>query len=315
METKVEVTIDDFLKEYVNAPYEITPVSGGLVHHVYRVTTKHAVYYLKVRGTKFAKMPTIESRPEDIEFEYRALKQFHAVAPESFPEVIAYDRAGSRILLSSIMTPDINLEFLLNNGVVNNTDIERIARLVAQVHDGLHSNTEVIRGENEDEYYNNNLYYRLSSLGRKPLKDVVTHLKKHRKQIIFGDLSPKNMAIDNEGVYICDLDTAHYGNVLFDIGFFMGHLLLHTFNQRDSHIAEAFVGTYLNHADLHIDDEDEDLLVRITIGTCIYRLDNTIVPYNLPNLSLEERKEILQRLDKLLYDRNLTVKRLSKIKI
>lgn len=315
MTVKTAASIDDFLKKYVQGSYTITPVSGGLVHHVYKVNAGHAVYYLKVRGTKFAKMPTVESRPEDIEFEYRALKEFYAIAPESFPEVIAYDRAGSRILLSSIMTPDINLEFLLNSGVVNNAAIERIARLIAKVHNGLYNNTKVIRGDNEDEYYNNNLYYRLSSLGRKPLKDVVTRLNKHRKQIIFGDLSPKNMAIDDKGVYICDLDTVHYGNVLFDVGFFAGHLLLHTFNQHDSHITEAFLNTYLGHADLHIEKEDEDLLARIMAGICIYRLDNQIVPYNLPNLAPEEKKELLQKLDKLLYEKALTVKDLSKIKI
>lgn len=310
-----EASIDAFLMDHVDAPYTRVPVSGGLVHHVYRVTAAHAVYYLKVRGTKFAKMPTVESRPEDIEFEYRALKRFHKIAPQSFPEVIAYDRTGSMALLSSIMTPDINLEFLLNNGVVNDDAIERIGRLVAKVHNELHDDTSVIRGDNEDEYYENNLYYRLSSLGRKPLKDTVIRLQKHKKQIIFGDLSPKNMAIDDEGVYICDLDAAHYGNVLFDIGFFAGHLLLHTFNQRDSHIAEAFINTYLNNADLHIGDEDEDLLARVMVGTCIYRLDNTIVPYNLPNLSPEEKKEILHKLDDLLYEKALTVKQLGKIKI
>lgn len=308
-------TIDIFLKDYINAPYELVSVSGGLVHHVYKVTAAHAVYFLKVRGTKFAKMPTVESRPEDIEFEYRALQRFYKIAPQSFPEVIAYDRANSMILLSSIMTPDINLEFLLNNGVVNDAVIERIGKLVAKVHSELQNDKSVIRGENEAEYYENNLYYRLSSMGRKPLKDAVDRLRSHKKQIIFGDLSPKNMAIDTNGVYICDLDAAHYGNVLFDAGFFAGHLLLHTFNQPDSHITDAFVNTYLNNSDLHIQGEDEDLLARIMIGTCIYRLDNKVVPYNLPNLSTEERKEILHKLDDLLYQKSLSVKQLSKIKI
>ncbi len=314
-ELATEVAVDTFLKKHIGASYTITPASGGLVHHVYKVTTEHATYYLKVRGTKFAKMPTVESRPEDIEFEYRALKQFYKIAPRSFPKVIAYSHVNSMILLSSIMTPDINLEFLLNNGVVNDAAVERISRLVAKVHNGLYASAAVVRGENEDEYYENNLYYRLSSLGRTPLKDVVTRLKKHKRQIIFGDLSPKNMAIDEEGVYICDLDAAHYGNVLFDIGFFAGHLLLHTFNQPDSHIAEAFINTYFTNADLHIEGEDEDLLARIMVGTCIYRLDNTIVPYNLPNLSLEEREEILHKLDDLLYEKTLAVKQLGKIKV
>jgi len=316
MTAKVEVLADEFLRKYVNTPYIITPVSGGLVHHIYKIVTNRAVYYLKVRGTKFAKMPSVESRPEDIEFEYRALKQFHAVAPQSFPEVIAYDRTGSRILLSSIMTPDNNLEFLLNNGVINDADVERIARLIVRIHRELRSSSEIIRGQNESEYYENNLYYRLSSLNRQPLKDAAARLHKHKKQIIFGDLSPKNMAIDDKGVYICDLDAAHYGNVIFDIGFFAGHLLLHTFNQRDSHIAETFVSTtYLNNAGSHITDEDEDLLARIMIGTCIYRLDNLVVPYNLPNLSVEERKVILTQLDELLHKKNLSIKELSRIKL
>lgn len=315
MTAKVEIMIDEFLKRYIDTPYTITPVSGGLVHHVYKIVTNRAVYYLKVRGTTFAKMPSVKSRPEDIEFEYRALKQFHAIAPQSFPEVIAYDRAGSKILLSSIMTPDTNLEFLLNNGTVNSAHIECIAQLVAYVHRELCDSSEIIRGQNEDEYYENNLCYRLSSLGRQPLNDSVARLQKHKKQIIFGDLSPKNMAIDDKGVYICDLDAAHYGNVVFDIGFFAGHLLLHTFNQRNSYLAEAFINTYLNNTSSHITDEDEKLLARIMIGTCIYRLDNLMVPYNLPNLLVEEKKEILARLDELLYKKDLDIKELSKIKL
>lgn len=314
MTAKIEATANSFLKDHIDASYTITPVSGGLVHHVYRIDTKDAVYYLKVRGTKFAKMPIVESRPEDIEYEYKALKQFHAIAPQTFPKVIAYDHTDSQILLSSIMTPDINLEFLLNSGVVNDNAIERIAQLIAYVHIRLRDSTRLIRGVNESEYYENNLYYRLSSLGRKPLKNVVARLREHERQIIFGDLSPKNMAIDAKGVYICDLDAAHYGNVLFDVGFFAGHLLLHTFNQRDSHLAEAYINSYLNNSDLHIEDEDQDLLARIMIGICIYRLDNTIVPYSLPNLSLEEKKEIVRQLDDLLYEKILTVKQLRRIK-
>jgi len=307
--------IDAFLDEHIGSTYTYMPVSGGLVHHVYKVSDKKREYFLKIRGTNFAKMPTVVCNPEEIEYEYRALKRFHEIDPKAFPEIIAYDQAKSMILMLSVMTPDINLEFLLNTGMVNNAAAERIARLIAKVHSTLQNDKTLIKGEREQAYYADNLYYRLSSLGRESLVKAVESLRKHRKQVIFGDLSPKNMAIDAKGVYVCDLDAAHYGNVLFDVGFFAGHLLLHSFNQPDSHVAEAFIKAYLSNSELYIDASDEDILARIMIGTCIYRLDNSIVPYNVPNLTSDEQKELLGKMDDLLLRDILTVKKIGNVKV
>jgi hypothetical protein len=56
----------------------------------------------------------------------------------------------------------------------------------------------------------------------------------HRRCLVHGDFSPKNLLIWNDRVMLIDCEVGHYGDPAFDLGFFLTHLFLKAIRQRDS---------------------------------------------------------------------------------
>jgi Ser/Thr protein kinase RdoA (MazF antagonist) len=112
------------------------------------------------------------------------------------------------------------------------------------------------------------------------------------RQLILGDLSPKNIGVDNSGkVHICDLENVHIGNAVFDLGFLVGHFLIHTLRDADraSSLLESLLGGYSSVR--FTMDTGGEILKRIVLGTILYRLDNQIIPYG-SGMSNVEREAV-----------------------
>jgi 5-methylthioribose kinase len=79
---------------------------------------------------------------------------------------------------------------------------------------------------------------------------LIDSLQQHRCGLVHGDFSPKNLLLDtvrtrhksaetvpesdcslmeNERLWLVDCEVGHYGDVAFDVGFFLSHLVLKTF--------------------------------------------------------------------------------------
>src|SRR6266852_2384870 len=64
-----------------------TPISGGVVHHVWELASEGQKYYLKIRGQQFATLP-INISPSDIQFEARAISILGSHLPDHFPQLV-----------------------------------------------------------------------------------------------------------------------------------------------------------------------------------------------------------------------------------
>src|SRR5262249_590510 len=51
--------------------------------------------------------------------------------------------------------------------------------------------------------------------------------------LVHGDYSPKNMLVCDADITLVDFEVGHYGNPVFDLGFFLTHLFLKTLKNRD----------------------------------------------------------------------------------
>jgi len=121
--------------------------------------------------------------------------------------------------------------------------------------------------------------------------------------LILGDVSPKNIGVDKNGSYYCDFDNAHNGNILFEVGFLAGHLVLYSLNSNFD-LVEEFIKRYFSRNN-ELTDNQKDILIRVILSTCIYRLDNKWIQYNLPDQVNKNKSEILKKIIFLLSKNSL----------
>lgn len=291
-----EKQVTDFLHESGITDIEsIKPVSGGLVHYVFHIRTKNDEYYVKLRSDKFAGMPTVESNPQDIRNEAKALRIASDLFPNIFPRVVAESDSRGLLVISSIMNPEENLQQHFKERRVNEDDIAVIGATLKKIHTSFTGVAESIREDGDEQYYKNNLLYRLGSQNNPVLEKVINELANEQRQLILGDLSPKNLGLVEGQLKICDLDTTHRGNTKFDVGFFIGHVYVHALE--NYYPAASFTRKFLE--SYRTDNIEELSLKRIVLGIMLYRLNNKIVPYPL-NISDKEKQRSVTDINALL---------------
>lgn len=279
---------------------EINMVSGGLVHHVFRVITKDNEYYLKIRDDHYARMPAVKSNPKEIRYEAKALRIASHLFPEIFPHVVATDENRGALLISSIMQQKDNLLYRLEQREIGYDDMAIIGKNVAEIHNAFASIKETIRDDGDEQEYRINLLYRLGSQNSSVLEGVMQKLSSQPRTLIMGDLSPKNIGLVNRELRICDLEGVHRGNPIFDVGFFIGHIYVHSLES--SYPAAKFAHTFLEaYQSLNkTTSEPENLLLQqITLGIILYRLNNKRVPYSV-HMTNEDKLNIVNETNKLL---------------
>src|SRR5689334_14278767 len=58
---------------------------GGVVHFVWELNAGGQKFYLKIRGDRFARIPSIKTSQTNIIYEYKALYLLSTVLPAHFP--------------------------------------------------------------------------------------------------------------------------------------------------------------------------------------------------------------------------------------
>lgn len=272
-------------------------VSGGLVHYVYRLDSPEKIIYLKIRTSTFSRLPDINIDPDDIQNEKIAMDLLSSKLPEMFPRVLAYDEKNHALFMTDVMPSELTLERLFNAGTVSEEIMLACGKTIARFHKTVETLPSV-RTDNDSLVYSNNLLYRLGYLRIPEINKAIEQLEQLPRQLIFGDLSPKNIGINsNNEVTFCDLELVHSGNTVFDIGFLASHILLHSKDKEEGkYRLESFLKGYLNEPNDHL---DEELLKVLILGIGLFRLDNPVIPYSLP-INEKETKERIHKIREIL---------------
>ena len=61
------------------------------------------------------------------------------------------------------------------------------------------------------------------------IRAVSESIWQHRRCLVHGDYSPKNLLVANRELWLIDFEVGHFGDGAFDLGFFLTHLVLKTF--------------------------------------------------------------------------------------
>jgi 5-methylthioribose kinase len=89
--------------------------------------------------------------------------------------------------------------------------------------------------------------------GLAALGELVRHLETDRTTLIHGDFSPKNMLTDGSGLMLVDHEVATWNDPLFDVCFFLNHLVLKGVHREEAaplfeEAARAFLAAYTSRA-------------------------------------------------------------------
>ena len=282
----------ELVESYLGKIIRTEIATGGLVSHVYKVTGEKQKGIVKIRGTHLAKLPQIPINPKDVDYEWSALQFLSQIEPSTFPQPLALDREASMILMTDIIPSGKTLEQRFEARDVKPEEIKDLGSTIARIHKKLAPSKESMRDGQDEQAYSSDLRRRLGCQENQEspaLDKIIDRLADLPKQPILGDLAPKNIGWGRDGqITICDLESFYQGDLLFAYGYTAGHILLHTLD--DAAISEDFVSNLLRgyQSEDNQTNFDNLLLKQIALGSTLYRLNNTIVPYSL-SLSQEEK--------------------------
>lgn len=267
------------LPKYIGEVREFNVATGGVVHHVWQVRGEHSTAYLKIRGNTFARVPEIKTRPERIGAEASALKLFGDYAPDYFPNLIHYDDKLNYLLMSEVMAGEKTFANRLREDKPMVGDSWRVGYALGEVHAKTKSVTQDVRWPNDTRYRDEAMYYTFQRNGHPVLLKTLVELLLEPRQLIIGDLSPKNMYVSDTDVKFFDLETAHQNSSTYDIGYALAHLVMHSLkSDEQNEVTLAFMEGYRNHNNI---DSQSETLIGVVAAAMLYRLDSPTLPYPL----------------------------------
>lgn len=278
-------------------------VPGGLVSHVFRVRGDRTSVILKIRGNRFARIPTLRTDPTLIEDERRALEVYGGIEPSVFPQVLGFHAAAHAMILSDVFPDGRNYHEHLAERPATAEEMIRLGRTLRRVHDTTQTTDTAFRSHSDRWFREHSFGFCLRATGHKVLEQACEELAAlPRQQLVLGDLAPKNLSLASGTVAFCDLDNVHRGWPLYDVAYFLAHLLIHHLGQAGHMwtLAQAFLAAYFDAGPSRQPAPGDALLMaKVAGGVVLYRLDET-VPYPLAGpaaLADRFRERVLQLLD------------------
>ena len=154
------------------------------------------------------------------------------------PSILFEDRANYLFAMSAVSPSPQVWKSLLLAGEIQPEVAVASGRLMAALHAGSWGDATLARELADREYFDQlrvDPYYR--HLARRDstlsgaIDRLVDSLSRHACGLVHGDFSPKNLLVtpDRSALTLVDFEVGHYGDIAFDIGFFLSHLVLKTF--------------------------------------------------------------------------------------
>ena len=163
--------------------------------------------------------------------------------PGAVPEVLFCDEANFAFAMSHAPEPFRNWRTMLLNGEVHLALGEAAGRLLGRIHErtacltpsppqsrGRGGELAAFRDRTVFEQLRVDPFY-IRVQQRVPdlavdLAPLIERCRTERLGLCHGDFSPKNLLVHAGGFTLVDYETCHLGDVTFDLGFFLSHLLL-----------------------------------------------------------------------------------------
>lgn len=278
-------------------------VIDGFVHYVYKITDKKSdiIYFIKIRRNHFHSNQSIQIEPEDIGIEYKSIKLVSQLLPGIAPPIVYFNEADSVICMEDIRGQMPTVAEILYNHQIEY--YEKIGQEIGQLHSSLQKiSTPIREGGFEQVFYNNNLYYRLGFLGIPEVDIIIAQLARLPKQVIHGDLNPKNLVFDTKAskLKIYDWETMHLGNQIFDLAFFEAHLVLEHCNEPEK--LKSIISIFKDGYEGFVELSGKSLEIPLIFALILYRLKSG---FNYPTKHAIDKKHLIGVSLEIIKDKSL----------
>jgi tRNA A-37 threonylcarbamoyl transferase component Bud32 len=264
-----------------------TSLAGGVSSDIWRVDipdrpslcVKRALAQLKVEAEWFA--PVTRNS-----FEVAWYSAANKLVPDSTPHVHAHDPEEGMFIMD-YLPPEIYplWKDKLIKGDVDPAFAGSVGTTVGKIHAGTADNDPIAdRFKTDDAFYDLRLepYLAASALVHPDIAARFHHLievtRSHKRVLVHGDISPKNILIGPKGPVILDAECAWYGDPAFDVAFCLNHLLLKCMRAPNAvgkllRSFDLFFDRYSSHVTWEPPDILEQRVAHLLPGLLLARID------------------------------------------
>ena len=233
-----------------DAPVKFTALTGGVSSLIVKVETADQVFCVK-RALPQLKVAALWEAPVRRNRDEVAWLTFaRDIAPTSVPQVLGEDEQDCIFAMNYLPADRYSVwKQQLLDGTVNPSIAFAMAQLLARLHAASADNLDLCQSfDHDDDFVAIRLSpYFLFTAEKHPecaaaLKRLVTQTLSHKKVLIHGDVSPKNILIGPDGPVLLDAECACWGDPAFDLAFVLTHLMLKSVWQPAK--AEAYLHSF-----------------------------------------------------------------------
>lgn len=271
----------------------VTPLNGGAVHHVYRVTDRvFGTVIVKRRGESTKEPIGINVTQDEVCIEAAALKLF--AQSKSVPRLHLVDPSLGLLIMSPIVERGTTLKDWIAASEMISTRI--IINIFGKIEETLVLGKRATPPSEHDlAFFPRLLRARFAQGPESVVSDLVHTLcadEAHRC-FIMGGLSFKNILYNGVSHGFCDFETFCYGHPVFDFGYYLGHAVLHLIDE-DRPVDEALtpILAALPRSEL-ISLSHERALTTVILLTMLYRVSHPSISYPLKQIGGRQRKHLI----------------------
>ena len=273
--------INTILSDFNCNDVPVEMVSDGDVHYVYRVeASPQKKFYIKIRREHFRSNPNVSIDPKEIQMEKKSIDILNECLPGVGPNILKFYPEFSTLCLEDVVGKNGTATDLLVNSDPN--EYWELGEFVGNLHRSLKDKKDQIRGNFEEIFYKNSLYYRLGFLNIPEVDNLVFDLYELPKQLIHGDLTTRNIVWDkeNHSFRLYDLETMHNGNPIFDLAYLEAHIILE--NSSNPRRLKELLINFRNAYNQNYPITDENTEIRLAHALVLLRLrgSSTFEPRN-----------------------------------
>jgi 5-methylthioribose kinase len=210
---------------------DVQELSGGISAAVFaargegkRVVVKQAVERFRVADEWLVP-------PERAVTEAQALELMAPLAAGSVPRLLDSDPEAFALVMEEAPTDWRPWKALLLEGMADPSVAARLGELLAVLHsaDADLGSAESFEAQRVDPYLRT-IQRRHPALADR-IAAYIDRLVATRQCLVHGDYSPKNVLVGDDGLWVIDWEVVHRGDPVFDLAFFLNHLLLKTIHR------------------------------------------------------------------------------------
>jgi 5-methylthioribose kinase len=217
-----------------NVPLSATELAGGVSASVVAVTGDGVGLVLKQALPRLRVQDVWEASPDRGATEAAALEVLGKLTPGAVPRVLHQEPGDYIVVLELLPASARNWQAEIAGGLVHaglGTWAGRTLGLWHAQTAGPNGLSAAFDSQETFEALRLAPFHEAVMKRRPPLAGAIApylaELRSVRRCLVDGDYAPKNMLVDPNGrCFVLDLEVAHRGNPVFDVGFFLSFVLL-----------------------------------------------------------------------------------------